>query len=248
MWRAAQGNKGGVALRLAFTPPEPEQAKVKTLAADAAEDKEDAATITVGVDPADVPLPASASASTFASSGSGSASELTLAPHLLARSVRPAVLTFVCSHLAAFDEQAERRHADFHDLSRRLSFPVSVPVLTTVNGAGDSETAWPPRDAAAQVTTGVFDSDVLVWMGDLNYRVDLPDGQVRALLSTIHTNSVESSLGRESMALLLRHDQLKKAMRGGRAFVGFEEHEIQHLPSYRFSPGVAADALGYDLK
>jgi len=31
-------------------------------------------------------------------------------------------LTFVNSHLAAFDEMAEKRNTDFHDLSTRLDF------------------------------------------------------------------------------------------------------------------------------
>jgi hypothetical protein len=34
----------------------------------------------------------------------------------------PITFTFVNAHLAAFDEFVERRHADFHDISKRLNF------------------------------------------------------------------------------------------------------------------------------
>jgi len=66
----------------------------------------------------------------------------------------PTVLTFVNSHLAAFDEMVDRRNADFHDLSSRLLFhPQANPGAETL--AGD----FP------QVDVSVFDTDVLFWMG-----------------------------------------------------------------------------------
>lgn len=34
----------------------------------------------------------------------------------------PTTLTFVNTHLAAFDEMADKRDSDFHELSRRLLF------------------------------------------------------------------------------------------------------------------------------
>jgi phosphatidylinositol-bisphosphatase len=121
----------------------------------------------------------------------------------------------------------DRRNADFTDLSRRLSFNVSVRVPDFKAGA---EATWPPVDPTAALTTNIYESDVLIWMGDLNYRVDLPDTQVRSLLQTIHQPGKNARLGAESMALLQRYDQLKKAQRDRKAFVGFTEAEITHIP------------------
>lgn len=59
----------------------------------------------------------------------------------------PTVLTFVNSHLAAFDEMVERRHADFHDLSRRLIFDSSA--MDNTEGIGGVR---------------AHESDVLFWM------------------------------------------------------------------------------------
>ena len=65
----------------------------------------------------------------------------------------PTVLTFVNSHLAAFDEMVERRNTDFHDLSSRLLFRRQADV----NEEASVEDS--PQDVS------VFDTDVLFWMG-----------------------------------------------------------------------------------
>ena len=66
----------------------------------------------------------------------------------------PTVLTFVNSHLAAFDEMVDRRNIDFHDLSSRLLFRRDA----------DSDTEAPAQ-TSPQVEVSVFDTDVLFWMG-----------------------------------------------------------------------------------
>ncbi|KAF9552113.1 DNase I-like protein [Agrocybe pediades] len=154
------------------------------------------------------------------------------------------VLTFVNAHLAAFDEMAEKRNADFQDLSKRLLFESS-------NSAGESEGS--EQAAEGGVGSGndgsmfsrpfsVYEADVLFWMVDLNYRIDLTDTQIRRIL---RDEEWENALKFEA---LLRFDQLKKAMKENKAFVDFREHPITHMPSYRFSPGLMMDSLGYDLK
>ncbi|KAF4579367.1 hypothetical protein EYR36_001177 [Pleurotus pulmonarius] len=160
------GNKGGTAVRLAFTPP--------------TQDNE--------------------------SSGA----------------FRPTVLTFVNTHLAAFDEMVDKRNMDFHDLSKRLGFSSYAPV----------EAINPPQ-------TSIYESDVLIWMVNLNYRIDLPDGEVRSILRTWPEDTRYTTL--------LRYDQLRNAIAGQRAFDLFKEFPINHLPSYRYGSGMT-DELGYDFK
>lgn len=136
---------------------------------------------------------------------------------------RPIVLTFVNSHLAAFDEMVERRNSDFHDLSVRLTFQPAGNV-----GYGDS-------------TFNVYQCDALFWMGDLNYRIDLSDTDIRAML-TPHAD------GDYGVRHLVAYDQLTKAIQTGRAFSDFLEDPITHLPTYRYAVGMSRDPLGYDTK
>jgi inositol polyphosphate 5-phosphatase INPP5B/F len=71
-------------------------------------------------------------------------------PTVDTRDPRPVALTFVNSHLAAFDEMYEKRNADFHDLSRRLQFDSGI------SAAGI---------ALPTVPLNVYQSDALFWMG-----------------------------------------------------------------------------------
>lgn len=87
---------------------------------------------------------------------------------------------------------------------------------------------------------GVFESDALFWMGDLNYRIDLSDSDVRTILASKHwTNRLET---------LYKYDQLRTAISNRRAFEPFSEFPITHVPTYRFSSGVLTDEMGYDTK
>ncbi|VDB96528.1 unnamed protein product [Peniophora sp. CBMAI 1063] len=133
----------------------------------------------------------------------------------------PVALTFVDAHLAAFDEALDRRNADFHDISRRL-------------------TLGPCLEYVQLPQVSIFNTDALIWMGDLNYRIDLPSADIRTILRTHPVH--------EASTTLQKFDQLKCSIRDSKAFDGFEEHPISFLPTYRFSEGLAMDSLGYDLK
>ena len=68
----------------------------------------------------------------------------------------PTVLTFVNSHLAAFDEMVDRRNTDFHDLSSRLLFRQQAAL-----------NAEAPAESSLQADISVFETDVLFWLGGL---------------------------------------------------------------------------------
>ncbi|KAJ3560511.1 hypothetical protein NP233_g10791 [Leucocoprinus birnbaumii] len=146
----------------------------------------------------------------------------------------PLTLTFVNAHLAAFDEMVDRRNQEFHELSRRLLFARSLDENGNAVYEDDYDTQGRPA------TVNIYETDVLFWMGDLNYRVDIPDQEFRRLLAEKDWD--------ERLEVLIRYDQLKKSMSTAKAFDGFHEHPIAHLPSYRFSPGLGMDELGYDQK
>lgn len=68
---------------------------------------------------------------------------------------RPTVITFVNSHLAAFDEMYDRRNSDFQELSKRLLFDSGIPQDSEMQEDGYA----PPT-----IPLTVFQSDLLFWM------------------------------------------------------------------------------------
>ncbi|KAJ3286688.1 hypothetical protein HK104_008910 [Borealophlyctis nickersoniae] len=160
-------------------------------------------------------------------------------------------LTFVNCHLAADTSMVDRRNQDFADICRRLIFPLpmqykdytayahSNPWVTGLwdvaadssSGAGNVA-AMVAGSAAAGVAPGksavtIFDGDHLFWMGDLNYRVPIPDSEAKAMLSA------------GSVKELLEFDQLTIERRAKRVFQGFDEGPIEFPPTYKFDLGTS---------
>lgn len=62
-------------------------------------------------------------------------------------------------------------------------------------------------------------------MGDLNYRIPIPDTEAKAMLES------------GNFEQLLQFDQLLNERRQGRCFMGFQEGDIKFSPSYKFDIG-----------
>ncbi|KAF8494032.1 Endonuclease/exonuclease/phosphatase [Gautieria morchelliformis] len=131
--------------------------------------------------------------------------------------------TFVCAHLAAFDDYVDRRNSDFQEVARKLEFPIT----------------WKGTRNTRPLTANLWETDMLFWLVNLNYRIDLPDEEIRTLLMS-EPRGIE-------YGTLLAYDQLRTAIRHKRAFVGFLEHDIKFPPTYRFAEE-SADQLRYDKK
>lgn len=71
----------------------------------------------------------------------------------------------------------------------------------------------------------IHDHDHVIWFGDLNYRIDLPNGQCR--------NLIENGAFDE----LAKKDQLKLEMRDKGAFLEFNEGAVKFYPTYKFDKG-----------
>jgi len=138
------------------------------------------------------------------------------------------VMTFVNAHLAAYDEMVDRRNVDFHELSKRLVYETHMGHHEDVQEAVYA--SMPP--------ISLFNTDTLFWLGDLNYRIDLPDIDIREIVASEDWES--------KFELLLQNDQLVKSRRTGKAFQHFHEARIRFPPTYRFTPGILTD--GYNLK
>ena len=67
----------------------------------------------------------------------------------------------------------------------------------------------------------------MVWLGDLNYRIPLPEAEVKEMLQNGKLESI------------LHHDQLLHERKHKRAFAEFDEGRITFQPTYKYDPGTS---------
>jgi len=84
-------------------------------------------------------------------------------------------LCVVCSHFASGESEgdAEKRNADFHEATKRLSF-----------APAPSAAAAYANLAATATPRVLIDHAAVLWLGDLNYRLRLSDDAARAAIAT----------------------------------------------------------------
>jgi len=112
-------------------------------------------------------------------------------------------LCFVNSHLSAHSENFQRRNQDYRDISRRIVF----------------------TDDHGETTYSIFEHDPIFWLGDLNYRINMEDADVR------------KKVQEQSYEELLACDQLLLQQQKGLAFEEFSEAPINFAPTYKYDMG-----------
>lgn len=105
---------------------------------------------------------------------------------------------FLAAHFASGHSNVDDRNADFHTINEGLRFLRGKTI--------DSH-------------------DNVIWVSDFNYRVSLPNEEVRQYANDGNIDA------------LLRHDQLSREMREHRVFDGYEEGVITFLPTYKYDNG-----------
>ncbi|KAJ8905797.1 hypothetical protein NDN08_002302 [Rhodosorus marinus] len=129
---------------------------------------------------------------------------------------------FVACHLAAHQENVSRRNQDFSEVLRRIVFTEEKAQYSNLSALL----------FANESTITIPDQDLVVWLGDLNYRLDLPLEDV--------VRSVEA----EDWETLLKHDQLNQALKSAHgAFLNFKEGKISFPPTYKCNK----HEVGYDV-
>lgn len=107
-------------------------------------------------------------------------------------------ICLVSSHLAAGLNNTVERHQNYKTIAQGIQFSRNRKIKN---------------------------HDVVVWLGDFNYRIGLSNEEVKLLIA------------KRKFANLFEHDQLNIEMANGESFPFFDEMEIQFPPTYKFDNG-----------
>ncbi|KAF8637332.1 hypothetical protein AX17_002833 [Amanita inopinata Kibby_2008] len=125
--------------------------------------------------------------------------------------------TFVCAHLAAHDYKLQQRLADYDHIVRTLLFP--------------------PLPGAGEDSNTIYSTSHLFFLGDLNFRLDIPP--THPLSKLCRSSGFGDALSSEDTRKELRHfDQLSIERHKGTVFVGLREAEFWRFKcSYKYKLG-----------
>uniref|UniRef100_A0A7S4NMY5 Inositol polyphosphate-related phosphatase domain-containing protein n=1 Tax=Guillardia theta TaxID=55529 RepID=A0A7S4NMY5_GUITH len=146
-------------------------------------------------------------------------------------------LCFINSHLSAHQSQVEERNEDWRKIERGLTKQMmprrrgGASSIRLGQAAAALVPSWRSRrivdDSLEQGLEDMREeelADFTIWMGDLNYRIDLA------------RTEVEAAIAERNLAQLEHKDQLRQAQRSGRVAQGFEEGPLEFPPTYKFDP------------
>ncbi|KAB2610004.1 type I inositol 1,4,5-trisphosphate 5-phosphatase CVP2 [Pyrus ussuriensis x Pyrus communis] len=112
---------------------------------------------------------------------------------------------FVCTHLASGGREGDKklRNSNISDIFSRTSFP---------------------RGPLLDLPQRILDHDRVIFLGDLNYRISLPEATTRSLVDIRAWN------------ILLKHDQLMMQLKEGQVLEGWNEGAVEFAPTYKYCP------------
>ncbi|KAK3426173.1 hypothetical protein EUGRSUZ_F02685 [Eucalyptus grandis] len=110
---------------------------------------------------------------------------------------------FICTHLTAGEKDGDelKRNADVREIRRRTHF-------RAVSGI--------------RLPRNILDHEKIIWLGDLNYRINLSYEKTRELIS------------KKEWSKLIERDQLIRELRKGRTFDGWSEGTLNFPPTYKY--------------
>ncbi|KAL8166927.1 hypothetical protein V2J09_008426 [Rumex salicifolius] len=118
-------------------------------------------------------------------------------------SIYQTLFCFICTHLTSGEKDGDelKRNADVYEIQRRTRFC--------------------QKDGLPQ---NIHDHERIIWLGDLNYRINLPYQKTRELIS------------KQDWTKLVERDQLKQQLKEGHAFEGWFEGLLNFPPTYKYEP------------
>ncbi|KAH7365436.1 hypothetical protein KP509_18G028100 [Ceratopteris richardii] len=154
---------------------------------------------------------------------------------------KEAAFLFIASHLSPHEGNVEERNSQFQRISQSLfSSRSTSPRISsclnasfvedcapsssgneTFNYTGGLHLASPPSTPSSAVE----DSDLVVWLGDLNYRIQ------------DHRSLVDALINQNLYKPLWNKDQLSREIERGHVFKGFREGPLYFRPTYKYDVG-----------
>lgn len=118
-------------------------------------------------------------------------------------SIYQTLFCFICTHLTSGEKDADaaKRIADVQEIHRRTRFN---------------------SHSSIGLPKSIRDHERIIWLGDLNYRINLSYEKTRELIS------------KKDWAKLVEHDQLIRELWKGRAFDGWSEGTLNFAPTYKY--------------
>ncbi|MED6132653.1 Type I inositol 1,4,5-trisphosphate 5-phosphatase [Stylosanthes scabra] len=118
-------------------------------------------------------------------------------------SIYQTLFCFICTHLSSGEKEGDelRRNADVHEIHRRTHFQ-SLSYI-----------GLPKR---------ILDHERIIWLGDLNYRINLSNMETRALIL------------KKQWSKLFEKDQLMQELKNGGVFDGWSEGALNFPPTYKY--------------
>lgn len=161
------------------------------------------------------------------------------------------------SHLAAHvgSGYCQRRNQDYSTIKSKLEFKIQDQQdVDEVDGGMQSKAKDPgtksssnddlqfdggklSRPGSSAKTTRTLtlkDHDIIFWMGDLNYRINVPDIPVERMRAALDSKNDQAAYLRRR---LLEADELKFQRDFSLAFEEYNEAHIKFLPTYKYDPG-----------
>ena len=135
---------------------------------------------------------------------------------LVSLQINDTSVCFVCSHFAAHQQNIERRNEDYRQIRERA-------FQEWINGEKVSYHDNP--------NLKLDNHDCIVWLGDLNYRINMNNQEIRDRLSEVGLSKHEKQFAYDD---LLKHDQLVHQKNQSLIFQGYEEHRITFQPTYKY--------------
>lgn len=145
---------------------------------------------------------------------------------------------FIAAHLSSGENEGDelKRNYDYSEIIRRGAFHGDGGALDPDSLAAAASAAS-LQEGVSKVLQGIsssghwgtrrglLDSEYAIWMGDLNYRLSMPDDKAR---KCIRKGDLES---------LIKADELVNMLKTRRAFQGWTEGHLSFPPTFKFKRG-----------
>ncbi|KAJ3695035.1 hypothetical protein LUZ60_000412 [Juncus effusus] len=130
-------------------------------------------------------------------------------------SIYQTLFCFICTHLTSGEKEGDeiKRNSDVHEIHKRTNFN---------NKINNSNNKINSLSSRLSTPRSIFDHERIIWLGDLNYRINLPYEKTHELISI------------KDWDQLFEKDQLRYELKKGRTFDGWKEGKITFPPTYKY--------------